>query len=228
MNILHYLPSAYCQLITYFTFNNMPLKNIFKRTQVYHVFYRRKGAYALIKENFIKILIGSIVIIGVLFLLKQLDIFHPKQDAIYLKENFSPIPVHLILLISEIGIGLLPPPIFIFWASEFNHPYLMVFTLSLMSLSGGIISYYIGRWLHTLPRIKKWVDLKYKKQFETLKRFGGLLIVISTISPISFPTVALIAGIVRFPFKTYFLLSLARFIKFFGWALAITEGLSLF
>ncbi|MCT4625266.1 MAG: VTT domain-containing protein [Schleiferiaceae bacterium] len=205
----------------------MPLKKLIDRTHVYHVYYRRKGAYSLIKENAVKIIIGTVVIVGLIILLKKLDIFHPEQDAQYLKEHFNPIPVHLMLLLSEICIGLVPPPIFIFWAAKFESPYLMVFTLSLMSILGGVISFFIGRWLHSFPKIKKWVDEKYKKQFDTLKRFGGLLIVVSTVSPISFPTVAMIAGIVGFPFKTYFFLSLARFIKFYGWAFAIIEGLSL-
>lgn len=205
----------------------MPLKELKKKANIYHVYYRRQGAYALIRENLIKIIIGAIVVIALVVLLQQLEIFHPKRDAIYLKDNFGIVPVHIILLISEICIGPLPPPIFLFWAAEFDHPYILTFTLCLMSLSGGVISYFIGKWLHTLPKIKKWVDVKFKSQFETLKRFGGLLIVVSTVSPISFPTVAMIAGVVHFPFRTYVLLSLFRFVKFFFWGFAIVQGLSL-
>jgi membrane protein YqaA with SNARE-associated domain len=205
----------------------MPLKELKKKASIYHVYYRRQGAYALIRENLIKIIIGAIVIIGLVVLLQQLEIFHPKRDAIYLKDNFGIIPVHIILFLAEICIGLLPPPIFLFWAAEFEMPYLLTFTLCLMSIAGGALSYFIGRWLHTLPKVKKWVDIKFKKQFDTLKRFGGLLIVVSTVSPISFPTVAMIAGVVHFPFRTYFLLSLFRFVKFFFWGFAIVQGLSL-
>ena len=205
----------------------MPLKELKKKASIYHVYYRRQGAYALIRENLIKIIIGAAVVIAIVVLLQQLEIFHPKRDAIYLKNNFGIIPVHIILLLAEICIGLLPPPIFLFWAAEFEHPYVLTFTLCLMSISGGLISYFIGKWLHTLPKIKKWVDVKFKTQFLTLKKFGGLLIVVSTVSPISFPTVAMLAGVVGFPLRTYFLLSLFRFVKFFFWGFAIVQGLSL-
>ncbi len=205
----------------------MPLKELKKKASIYHVYYRRQGAYALIRENIVKIVVGAAVVIAVLVLLQQLEIFHPKRDAIYLKEHFGIIPVHIILFLAEICIGILPPPIFIFWAAEFDMPYLLIFTLCLMSIAGGALSYFIGKWLHTLPKVKKWVDIKFKTQFDTLKRFGGLLIVVSTVSPISFPTVAMVAGVIGFPFRTYFLLSLFRFIKFFAWGIAIVQSLSL-
>lgn len=204
----------------------MALKEFKKKANIYHVYYRRQGAYTLIRENLTKIIIGAVIIAAVAILLKKLDIFHPEQDAIYLKDHFGIVPVHIFLFISEICIGALPPPIFIFWAAKFDMPYLLVFTLCLMSLSGGALSYFIGRWLHTLPKVKRWVDVKFKTQFETLKKFGGLLIAVSTVSPISFPTVAMIAGVVNFPFRTYFLLSLFRFVKFFFWGFAIIQGLS--
>ena len=80
----------------------MPLKEFKKKASIYHVYYRRQGAYTLIRENLIKIIIGAIVIIGLVVLLQQLEIFHPKQDAIYLKEHFGIIPVHIILFLAEI------------------------------------------------------------------------------------------------------------------------------
>ena len=66
----------------------MPLKELKKKASIYHVYYRRQGAYALIRENLVKIVIGAIVVLGIVVLLQQLEIFHPKRDAIYLKEHF--------------------------------------------------------------------------------------------------------------------------------------------
>ena len=100
--------------------------------------------------------------------------------------------------------------------------------LGVTSITGGIISYYIGKWLHTLPRVIKWVDIKFKKQFDLFKKFGGLLIIISAVSPVSYPTVAMVSGVVKFPFKTFLILSMFRFVKFMGWAYIIFEGLELF
>ncbi len=206
----------------------MPLKQIFKRGHIYHIHYRRSGAYNFIKENLKKVLIAIVVLGAIVFILNKLDLFNPQEDAQYLKDHFGTIPVFSILLVSEICIGLIPPPIFIFWAKEFSNPYLITFLLGVTSITGGIISYYIGKWLHTLPRVIKWVDFKFKKQFDLFKKFGGLLIVISAISPVSYPTVAMISGVVKFPFKTFLFLSLFRFVKFMGWAYIIFEGLELF
>jgi len=206
----------------------MPLKKIFKKGHVYHVHYRRSGAYAFIRENLKKVLITVVVLVAIVFILNKLDLFNPEEDAIYLKENFGTVPVFSILLLSEICTGLIPPPIFIFWAKEFSHPYFVSFLLGVTSVTGGIISFFIGKWLHTLPRVKKWVDEKFKKQFDLFKKFGGLLIVISAVSPISYPTVAMVSGVVGFPFRKFILLSLFRFVKFMGWAYIIFAGLELF
>jgi len=206
----------------------MPLKKIYRKGHAYHIHYRRNGAYTFIKENLVKVLISVVVLVSIVVILNKLDLFNPKEDAIYLKEHFDTIPVFSILLLSEICIGLIPPPIFIFWAKEFSSPYLISFLLGVTSVTGGIISYFIGKWLHTLPRVIKWVDYKFKKQFDLFKKFGGLLIVISAVSPVSYPTVAMVSGVVKFPFKTFFFLSMFRFVKFMGWAYIIFEGLELF
>jgi len=198
----------------------MPLKQIIKRGHVYHVYYRKSGGYKFAGKNFLKLAIGLGVLATVLWSINTY-LIDLSEFGVFLIDTFNAPTLLIIFYLAEIGTGLIPPYIYILWAGELQHPYLMVTLLTLLSICGGSTSYLIGTRLYHLPKVRKWVDIKFKVQFDYIKKFGGLLIFISAISPLPYPTVSLIAGIVRFPFPTFLILSIARFIKFFGYALLL-------
>lgn len=134
---------------------------------------------------------------------------------------FSKLPNWLIigtLFISECFTGILPPDMYILWAKSFEHPYLIVFILAVSSYIGGIISWYIGTQLHRLKNVKKWVDIKFAEQFKLFKKYGGLVIFISALTPLPFSPVSVVAGIVEYPLRAYLLVALSRFLRFFLYA----------
>jgi membrane protein YqaA with SNARE-associated domain len=137
---------------------------------------------------------------------------------------FSRLPNWLIvgtLFISECFTGILPPDMYILWAKSLDYPYLMVFILALSSYVGGIISWYIGTQLHRLKRVKQWVHIKFSEQFKTFRKFGGLVIFISALTPLPFSPVSVVAGMVEYPFKNYLLVALSRFLRFFLYAFVL-------
>lgn len=134
---------------------------------------------------------------------------------------FSRLPNWLIvgtLFLSECFTGILPPDMYIIWAKSFKHPYLVVFILALSSYVGGIISWFIGTQLHRLKKVKQWVDIKFAEQFKLFRKFGGLVIFISALTPLPFSPVSVVAGMVDYPIKKYLLVALSRFLRFFLYA----------
>ncbi len=128
-----------------------------------------------------------------------------------------------ILFISESFVGLLPPDAFIAWAKAFNHPYLMVLILAFASYMGGVVSWVTGTQLHRLARVKNYVDVKFAEQFLTFKKYGGMVIFISALTPLPFSPISVVAGVVGYPLKSYLLVALARYIRFFLYAYFIFQ-----
>lgn len=130
-------------------------------------------------------------------------------------------PVWLIvftLFASETFIGIMPPDLYILWAGTLEMPYFMVLVLASSSYVGGIIARYIGTQLYHLPRVKEWVHIRFHEQFLTFKKYGGLLIIVSAMTPLPFSPVSLVAGVVKYPLRNYLLVAISRFVRFFLYA----------
>ncbi|GAB5557618.1 MAG: VTT domain-containing protein [Schleiferiaceae bacterium] len=199
-----------------------PVKKIIRKGQVYHVYYRRSGGYRFLGQNMWRLLIG-LGIFGLAVWLLNAYVFDITKVTDYITQTLPTWLVLATLLASESFTGLLPPDVYILWAKGFDYPFLMVFVLAFISYSGGVISYFIGTQLHRLPKIHQWVDFTFKQQFDTIRKFGGLLIFIAALTPLPFSPVSVVAGVVDFPFKTYLLVALSRFLRFFLYATVIFQ-----
>lgn len=182
-----------------------------------HNYYKRTGRYTFIGKNLLRliaVLVGFAVFVW-LFTTYVIDL--DKMEELI----FSHLPNWLIvgtLFLSECFTGILPPDMFILWARTFEHPYLVVFILALSSYVGGIISWFIGTRLHHLKRVKQWVDIKFAEQFKLFRKYGGLVIFISALTPLPFSPVSVVAGMVDYPIGKYLLVALSRFLRFFLYA----------
>ena len=126
-----------------------------------------------------------------------------------------------IFFTSETILGLIPPDLFIIWAKKFASPYGMVTLLACLSYLGGVIAYFLGKYIGGLPKIEQWILTKFDKHFKLIQKWGGVLIVFAALFPLPFSAICLVAGAVRFPFKTFLALGLFRFARFFGYALVL-------
>jgi membrane protein YqaA with SNARE-associated domain len=97
----------------------------------------------------------------------------------------------------------------------------MVSVLAVLSYVGGVIAYFIGKYIGSQPKIEQWILSKFSKRFKLIQKWGGVLIVFAALFPLPFSSICLVAGAVRFPFKTFLLLGLFRFARFFGYALVL-------
>ncbi|MCB0395161.1 MAG: hypothetical protein KDD36_00825 [Flavobacteriales bacterium] len=129
----------------------------------------------------------------------------------------NPFPIFLVFFISETIIGILPPELFIGWAlSHEEIPFAVnVLFLSMVSYLAGILAYGMGRWIRNFSYVRIRLRAKKVRNYvQYYERWGGLLIIISAVTPVPFATISLISGTFSFGIWRYLLYSSVRFARF--------------
>jgi membrane protein YqaA with SNARE-associated domain len=171
-------------------------------------------------KNSLKIIAGFGILIAAFLIFKEfVPNYNTKLESLLNSINTG--WALSIFFISETILGLIPPDLFIIWSKKFDSPYTMVSLLAMLSYLGGTIAYFTGKYIGSLPKIENWILAKFSNHFQLIQSWGGVLIVFAALFPLPFSSICLVAGAVRFPFKTFLLLALFRFIRFFGYALVL-------
>ncbi len=194
-------------------------KNIKQKANIYHKYYKRTGLYKIIGKSIFKIVIILLIFITAGIIINKY--FNLEQFFTDIVNSLNPYLVYLFFLSSETLLGLIPPDIFIIWGKHFSEPYLVVTLLASLSYIGGIFSYKIGILLRRIPKIKKIVEKKFEKNYTLIEKFGGAIIVVAALLPLPYSSISMIAGAVKYNYKTYLLLGLTRFLRFYIYAVVL-------
>ena len=183
-------------------------------------YYKITRFYSFLKSTAYKG--GSVILVFVLLLL-GLEYFLLDINSLLnsLVESYAPQIIFPFFLISETILGIIPPEIFIAWASKSATPWLFLFVLASLSYIGGIISYFIGNRLFLISSVKNYMENKVATHITNLRKWGGLFVVLGAISPIPHSMVSLASGLIKYSFKQYLLWSLFRYLRFALYALVI-------
>jgi membrane protein YqaA with SNARE-associated domain len=132
--------------------------------------------------------------------------------------------VFFIFFLSEAFTGLIPLEFFIIWAkSESLGTYsAYVLLLSVLSYLGGMIAFGIGSQVRNFRWLKRFSELETFQRYATLyRRYGGIIIIISSLTPLPFAIICFLSATFRFPFRRYLLYTSMRFLRFavLGWLL---------
>ena len=202
--------------------NNTSKSKLGKRLSLINRYFKITQFYSFIKSTAFK---GAIVAIIFILLLLFVDSFIVDIGSLLtnLVETCSPLVILSVFLLSESLLGLLPPEIFIAWASKSSNSYLNLFLLSSISYIGGIISYFIGNRLFLIPSVRDHIELKIAKHIINLRKWGGIFVFLGAVSPIPHSIVSMACGLIKYNFKYYLLWSLFRFIRFLVYALVIFQ-----
>jgi membrane protein YqaA with SNARE-associated domain len=159
---------------------------------------------------------------------------------IYFKRNFDvstlswleplytrPRLMFLIYIISEVMFGIIPPELFMIWATTYEslNTYLWILlALTSISYAAGWLAYFVGLrfrysvWYRFLKR-------KYLKKYELyLQEYGAFLIIVAGVTPLPFAAICLLVGSVNYPVKKFFLYSISRIVRFVFYAIIIWEA----
>lgn len=193
-----------------------------KKITLLNRYYKITRFYSFLKNTAYKAGLGIVIFAAILL---ALEYFLVDFNSIFnnLAATYSPVIVFSFFLISETVLGLVPPEIFIAWASKAAASWLFLFVLATLSYLGGIISYFIGYGLFLIPGIKNHIENKIAKHIINLRKWGGLFVVLGAISPIPHSLVSLASGLIRYNFRQYVLWSLFRYLRFVIYALVIFQ-----
>ena len=184
--------------------------------------YKINNFYSFLKKTTYKGAVLLALFVALLFIVNYFFI-----DINLLINNFvdtySTKSIMLFFLISESFLGLIPPEIFIAWASKSTHPSFYLFVLATISYLGGIISYFFGGRLYLIPFVKEYVENKINHHIINLRKWGGLFVVLGALSPIPHSMVGLASGLIKYSFKNYLLWSLFRYVRFIVYAIVIFQ-----
>lgn len=202
--------------------NNTSYSNFLKRLSLLNRYFKITRFYSFVKTTAFKGLAIALIFIFFLFLVDFfiIDIGYLITNLV---ETCSPIIIYSVFLVSESFLGLLPPEIFIAWASKSSNPFLTLFILSSISYVGGALSYLIGSRLFLIPAIKNHIENKINIHIINLRKWGGLFVFLGAVSPLPHSIVSIACGLIKYNFKRYLLWSLFRFLRFIVYALIIFQ-----
>ncbi len=185
-----------------------------------HLYYKYTGFYSFVGQSLKKAIIPIVLVIAALIVL-DLYVVDFSNLFTYITETYAPINILLVFLVSESLLGLVPPEIFIAWSDKMPEPILYLSLLATLSYIGGIISYFIGKWIFTIPSVFAYMEGRMKKHLKHIRKWGGFMIVVGALLPIPYSMTSMAAGTINYKFSRFLLFGLLRFVRFYLYAIAI-------
>lgn len=190
------------------------------RLQLLHQYYSYTGFYKFLGTSLKKALPPILIFLGVILVINYF-VININDLLIYVTENYADWVVFSVFFASESLLGLIPPEIFIAWSDKASNPILSLSILALLSYTGGIISYFIGKAITKIDAVHNYLEVKMAKHIKNTRKWGGFLIVVGALLPIPFSITSIAAGMIKYSFINYLLFGLLRFIRFYLYAIAI-------
>ena len=117
--------------------------------------------------------------------------------------------------------------VFQYFITQFNTPFTLI--MKVIPISGGFISFLAGRYLYA-AKITRMVVLqkKYKKYGDLFLKYGWVIIILATTTPLPFAKVSLLAGYFKFSPATFLKIIVpVRIVRFFISGYLIKPSISL-
>ena len=186
-----------------------------------HHYYARTGFYLFVWDA-IKKAIGPIITLLVALILVNKYVININEALQTITETFTRLGVLATFFASETLLGLIPPEIFIAWTKKTTAPIMNLAYLAVLSYSGGIIGYFVGRnVISKIPAVQEYLEVKMAKNLKNTRKWGGILIVVGASLPLPFSIACITSGMIKYPFKNVAFLGLFRLLRFVVYALVI-------
>jgi len=175
---------------------------------------KERGFFRYIGRNLLLILGAYALVVLIVFLIgKYLVDFESLFGGVL--ERLSDRFVILLFFVSESFTGMIPVDLFVVWAQKFDSPLPWLALLGILSYAGGVISYGIGKWISSRPRINRFTERRLEKYIDFVRKWGGAFIIIAALLPFTpFSLVVIAVTLFRFPFRSFLLFGMARLVRF--------------
>ena len=175
---------------------------------------KEKGFFRYVGRNLLVIILAYVLIVLIGFLVEKylIDFKQLFQGVI---DHLSDRLVLILFFVSESFLGMIPVDLFVIWTQKFEHPIAFQVLLGILSYSGGIISYGIGKWISQRERICAYTERRLAKYVEFVRKWGGAFIIIAALFPFTpFSLVVIAITLFHYPFRLFLLFALARLVRF--------------
>jgi membrane protein YqaA with SNARE-associated domain len=190
------------------------------RWQLLHQYYNYTGFYQFVWRAIKRALPILLLIIAAVYVVNHY--YDINETLVRLTETLPVYGVLAFFLASEsLVLGIIPPEIFIAWAGKMPYPWLFLSILALLSYAGGLIAFYMGRFITKIPSVHRYLEQKMEKQLQNARKWGGFLIIVGALLPLPFAISCLTAGIIDFPFKNVMVYGSLRLLRFLIYGLII-------
>jgi membrane protein YqaA with SNARE-associated domain len=175
---------------------------------------KTKGFFRYVGRNVLLIILIYALIVFLVFLIgKYLVDFNSFFNSII--DRLSDRFVILLFFASESFTGMIPVDLFVIWAQKFESPLPYLALLGILSYAGGVISYGIGLWIASRPKIKLFTERRLEKYIEFVRKWGGAFIIIAALFPFTpFSLVVIAVTMLKYPFRLFILFALTRLFRF--------------
>jgi len=177
-------------------------------------YYRERGFVRYVGVNVVKIIFAYTLFVLLIYFIGKYLIDYERIFTYFtgkMKDSF----VLALFFASESFLGLVPVDLFVLWSVKHETPMIFLALLGILSYVGGIISYGIGLWFATRPRIKAYSERKLQTYISFVRRWGGAFIIIAALFPFTpFSMVTIAVSLLRYPFRFYVLFALTRLVRF--------------
>lgn len=173
-----------------------------------------KPRYQFLLKNLFRGILWFAGLVIIFLIVKE---YFGPSDHLLERIYEMPILVYGVFLFSEVVFGLIPPEVFMIWSIHggvSDYYAVNVALLSFISFGAGIAGYFIGssmRRFEFFKHIEENYLVKYRKN---LRRYGGIVVITSALTPLPFSAIAMAVAVFRYPFRFYFFYSLSRFLRF--------------
>lgn len=195
------------------------------RIKLLHQYYSYTGFYAFVGKSLKKAFWPVVIVIVTLFLFNNY-VYNVNEGLKHFTDAFTDIQIFTVFFLSESFLGLIPPEIFIAWTKKTSEPIFNLSLLAIFSYSGGIISFYLGRTILKIKKVKKYFENKLSKHLKNASKWGGFLIAVGALLPIPFSITCMAAGMIKYPLRGVLLFGLLRFARFAIYGVAIFQVVS--
>ncbi|WP_333694859.1 short-chain dehydrogenase [Flavobacterium sp.] len=189
-----------------------------------HLYYSYTGFYKFILDGLKSAFLPTVLFVGAIVYVHY-EVININDALVILTQRYSDFTIFSVFFISESILGLLPPDIFIAWTKNTDFPLLYLSLLALLSYTGGVVSYLLGKAMLLIPAVHNFMYEKMSKHIANMRKWGGLLIAVGALLPLPFAIAAMAAGMIKFSFKNFLLFSLLRFLRFIIYGFAIYQML---
>lgn len=194
-------------------------KSANSRLYLLHKYYSYTGFYKFVGNAVKKSLPLIIAIVVLIYIVNYF--FNINDALVRLTQVLPETGVLSFFFASETILGLVPPEIFIAWASKMSSPWIYLSILAFLSYTGGLLAYWLGLYMAQVPKIHNYLEVKMEKHLKNSKKWGGFLIMVGALLPLPFSISCIAAGIIKFPFKNVAIYGSLRFVRFLIYGLII-------